>query len=401
MFLAPPRHYKTQQNTISYVAYRVIRDPGLRVIVGAHTQNLARKISRFQRKLAQPQIALNPTKQAADEWETMYDGGVRAVGVGVAVAGTGGQLIVIDDPVRSRADAESLTYRDKLWDWYTDDILTRRENPATCQMLLTMTQWSEDDIAGRIMNSDEAKNWLVVRLPAIAEDNDPLGRKEGEPLCPEIIDIDELQRLRILTPGFEALYQARPSAKEGNLFKREWWRYLSVVPPLRRIIQSWDTAFKTKQKNDYSVCTTIGEFDRGYIIIDVFRDKLESPELKQAMASLYRKWQPEAVYVEDAASGQSMIQELQRVEAGMPKIPIIPVPTKSVLDYKFQRAQSVAPMIQAGHVYLLDGTDWLHDFVTEYASFPNGANDDQVDSGCQGLDQLIHKIKTTLAFAAA
>lgn len=276
MLFLPPRHGKSELVTVRYPVFRLQRRPELRVIIGAYNQALAERFSRKARRIAAARFALSRDRNTAWEWETQAGGGVRAVGVGGGVTGLGADLILIDDPVKSREEAESRTYRDRVWDWYRDDLYTRQE--PGCAVILVMTRWHEDDLAGRILASEEAGAWRVVRLPALAESeaeyrawaemqrerrsvkgagwdpedlesawpaslsppqlslSDPLGRAEGEPLWPSRFPAPALHRIRTAlgSRSFAALYQGRPLPAEGGLFRREWFRIVEVLPEAGR-----------------------------------------------------------------------------------------------------------------------------------------------------------------------
>ena len=163
-----------------------------------------------------------------------------------------------------------------------------------------------------------------------------------------------------------------------QIIKREWWKYYRERPAFTRIIQSWDTAFKTKTSNDYSVCTTWGEAQSGYYLLDCWRRRVEFPELKRAVVSLYSRDKPQVVVVEDEASGQSLIQELKRET----RIPILPI--KADKD-KVARVNAVSPLIEAGKVYIPESAPWVHEFIEECSSFPTGEHDDQVDTMSQAM----------------
>jgi len=171
MLFMPPRHGKSECATVRYPVYRLFRKPDTRVIVAAYNQTLANRFSRKMRSLMRSHGELKPLlsrdRAAAEEWETTAGGGVRAVGVGGGVTGMGADLIVIDDPVKSREQAESQAFRERSWEWYTDDVYTRLEPNGG--IILILTRWHEDDLAGRILTSDDAASWRVVRMPALAE----------------------------------------------------------------------------------------------------------------------------------------------------------------------------------------------------------------------------------------
>lgn len=376
MLFMPPRHGKSEMVTVRYPAWLLEIQQDKRVIIGAYNQTLANKFSRKTRRIASERFEISRDRTAVEDWETMKGGGIRAVGVGGGITGHGGNLIIIDDPVKNREEANSETYREKVWDWYTDDLYTRLEPGGA--MILIMTRWHQDDLAGRILASEDGPNWTVINLPALAEGaNDPLGRKEGDALCPERYSVDDLQKIRqVMGASFNALYQQRPTAVEGEIFKREYWRYYKALPKFELIVQSWDTAFKKKRHNDFSVCTTWGIAQTGFYLIHCWKDKVEFPELKRAVIAQAAAYQPNEILIEDKASGQSLIQEVRRET----RLPIIAIPVDTD---KIARAHASTPLLEAGRGFLPENAPWLADYVDELAAFPNGGHDDSVDSTTQ------------------
>ena len=323
------------------------------------------------------QETIIPERQAAHEWGTVQGGSYYAVGIGGGLTGRGCDIGIIDDPVKDEEEASSQTIRDKVWEWYTKVFRTRAQPDAA--IIIVMTRWSPDDLVGRLLKlsdeSQEADQWEILHFKALQDD---------KALWPERYDLEVLNQIRssIGNRGFESLYQGNPTVAEGQIIKREWWKFYRERPDFTRIIQSWDTALKDKTQNDYSVCTVWGEADNGYYLLDVWRGKVEFPELKRIAITLYDKEKPAAVLVEDKASGQSLIQELRRKT----KIPVLPVKVDS---NKVARANAVTPMIEAGRVYLPANAPWLHDYIEDLSAFPNAAHDDQVDSTTQGLAWLV------------
>ncbi len=387
MIFLPPRHGKSELATIRFPAWVLERAPHQRVIVGSYNSTLAEKFSRRTRRICSSRMLLSDERTAVGDWETAAGGGLRAVGVGGGVTGQGADLILIDDPIKSREEAGSAAFRERLWTWYTDDLYTRQEPGAA--IVLILTRWHMDDLAGRILASEEAAEWTVISLPALAEANDPLGRSEGEALCPERFTERDLEQIRTVQgSSFQALYQQRPSALEGAIFKREWWRYFREAPKFQRIVQSWDTAFKTGQDNDYSVCTTWGVGETGYYLLDVWKRRVEFAGLKSIVVTLGEQFKPDTVLVEDKASGQSLIQELKRDT----RLPILAVKVDSD---KVSRAYAVTPIIETGRVFLPESAPWLADYLDTMANFPNAAHDDDVDSTTQALNHLVGRWSTT------
>jgi len=227
----PPRHGKSETATMRYPAHRIAADPVLRVIIGAYNVTLAAKFGRKARGIAEHAgVRMSADRSAAHDWETIAGGGVRSVGVGSGVTGHGGDLVIIDDPVKSREEAESETYRERVWDWYTDDLYTRLEPGAA--LIVIMTRWHHDDLVGRILKAPDAADWTALRFPALAEPNDPLGRPEGAALCPDRYDEHALAGIRGVLGeyAFSALYQQRPTPRTGNMFPRDKAPIVEAAP---------------------------------------------------------------------------------------------------------------------------------------------------------------------------
>lgn len=377
MFFLPPQHGKSLHNTIHFSAFYLIKNPCSKIIIGAYNQNFANFFSRKIRALTERNIVLSKDRVAVTDWETNVGGYLKVVGVGSGVTGYGADLIIIDDPIKNREEANSKVYREKVWNWWTDSISTRA-HPKT-SYIFTMTRWHQDDLAGRILENE--KDWIVVTLPALAEDeNDLLDRNEGEALWPERYPREYLlQQMEYSPSTFQALYQQRPSAVAGSIFLMEWWDYYKELPNFEFIVQSWDTAFKKHQENDRSVCTTWGITKTSYFLIDCWFGRLEFPLLKKMVVSLSDKYKPHLILFEDAASGQSLIQELQNET----RLPIKPV--RPLID-KIARAHAVTPIIEAKKVLLPERVNWLCDFLNEMSIFPNGTHDDIVDTVTQFLN---------------
>lgn len=402
MLFIPPRHGKSEQTTVRYPIYRLAQDPATRIIVGAYSAALSLKFSRKMRRVANVAgVKLSKDRKAVDDWETEEGGGVRAVGVGGGVTGMGANLIIIDDPVKSRAEANSETYRDACYEWYTDDLLTRLEPGGA--IILIMTRWHEDDLAGRILASDEGDEWIVIRLPALAEENDPLGRKPGEALCPERYDVPALKRLaKVLKSSFEALFQQRPRPQGGSIFKEEWFakRY-KVLPRLIEVFATWDTALKAEQENDETACIVWGKGEDGNLyILRVVHGRWETPALGEFLVA-QSKWL-RSVYgdkfigdlVEDKVSGTTLMQFLKRSH---PDVVILGVATGK--ESKEERAHGVTSLCESGRVCFPDGTRFpainggAADLLAQLLSFPAGKHDDLVDVFVYGCKRFIGTLR--------
>jgi predicted phage terminase large subunit-like protein len=227
--------------------------------------------------------------------------------------------------------------------------------------------------------------WTVLHLPAFAETAaDPVGRQLGEALWPSHYPVEALEAIRADVGGrvFQTLYQGNVSASQGTIFKRDWFQHYQQRPEkFTRIVQSWDTAFKTGATNDYSVCATFGETQNGFYLLALYRAKVEFPELKRQVALQANFWRPSEIYVEDKASGQSLIQELKLATT----CPVIPV---KIDRDKETRASAVTGYFESGRVLFPEGAAWLADLEDELASFPGGLHDDCVDAISQALNRL-------------
>lgn len=393
MIFLPPRHGKSLLTTHMFPAYYLGRHPDRSIISAAYGQDLADDFGRRVRNTVSdplhqmlfPDCKLVEDASSMRRFGTTAGGSYFAVGRGGSITGRGADLIIIDDPIKDREEAQSEVLRRSLYEWFCSVAYTRLQpNGAIC---IVQTRWHEADLAGMLLSHNPSE-WEVLSLPAIAETDEEF-RRAGEALWPEQFPIPMLERIRAVVGGstWASLYQQRPAAAEGTVFKREWWGSYDQPPQFTRLVQSWDTAFKTGSDNDYSVCTTWGVATFGYFLLGLWRGRVEFPELKKQMASQAEVWSPAAILVEDQASGQSLIQELKWQTA----LPIVAIrPDRD----KLSRAQAVTPIIEAGKVYLPQGASWRHQFIDELASFPTGLYDDVVDSTTQALN-FIHRPKQT------
>jgi predicted phage terminase large subunit-like protein len=383
MLFLPPRHGKSEMVTIRYASWFLEKSPQKRVIIGAYNQTLANKFSRKARRISRDRIAISTERTAVEDWETEAGGGLRAIGVGGGITGQGGDLIIIDDPVKNREEANSLTYRNKVWDWYTDDLYTRREPNA--KMILIMTRWHEDDLAGRILASDDGPNWTVISLPAIAEDGDDMDRELGAPLCPERYDLDALHDIKtaIGSRSFAALFQQRPVEQEGDIFKRSWFKFADASPADAQWVRYWDKGASTD--GDPTVGVKMGRSPDGlYYVADVVRGQWTTNERDRVIRQTAELDGGEvAIYLEQepGSSGVDSVNYLIRQLAGYA------VRADKVTGSKQVRAEPFAAQMEAGNVYLIRGR-WNNEYIDELCTFPNGTHDDQVDGSSGSFAQL-------------
>lgn len=385
MIFMPPRHFKSETVTVRYSAWRLEDNPSMRVIVGAYNQTLAEKFSRKARKIVRTRglPVLSKERTASEDWETENGGGLRAVGVGAGVTGQGGDLIVIDDPVKNREEANSETYRNKVWDWYKDDLYTRLEPSAA--LILIMTRWHEDDLAGRILASENAANWTAISLPAEAEANDPLGRHLGAALCPERFDEAALADIhREIGNSFYALYQQRPMPAEGGMFKREKITIVDASPVEGKRVRYWDKA-GTRDGGDYTVGVRMLRAHNGtYYIEDVVRGQWEAYERETIMRQTAMLDGLEVVIKieqEPGSGGKDSAQASIRNLAGFR------VSAEPSTGSKPDRADALATQWGAGNVFLIKGA-WNAAYLDEMCAFNSGRYDDQVDASSGAFTAL-------------
>jgi predicted phage terminase large subunit-like protein len=328
-------------------------------------------------------------KDSETEIELTARGFRLATSVGGTLTGRGGQVIVVDDPLKPD-DALSEAKRSAANLWFANTLLSRLDDKRTGAIVIVMQRVHMDDLSGFLMSqSDE---WELLSLPAIAEFEEtiPLGngcshrRQVGEALSPEREPLHVLEslKLQIGSDAFSAQYQQTPVPPGGAMIKRQWVRrYADVLPSHDErlmILQSWDTASKGGPENDWSVCTTwILTRRKRWYLLDVWRRRVDYPALKAAVKSLAKQWNPQRILVEDAVTGTALVQELREEIYSI-------IPVKPVGD-KVTRMAVASAKIEAGQVFLPQEADWLPDLEAELFAFPGSRHDDQCDSISQAL----------------
>lgn len=396
----PPRSLKSICASVAFPAWALGRDPGKRIICASYGQELSSKLARdtasvmqsrwYQRAFPGTQIAAHRT--AASDFETTGRGGRRATSVGGVLTGLGGDIIIIDDPVKPD-EALSDPIREAANHWFDNTLYTRLNDKRTGAIVIIMQRLHLNDLVGHVM---EKEQWEVVNLPAIAQcaeswDYDTAWlqlnrvRQLGEHLHPERETVEVLQSLRerLGEPAFSAQYLQEPVPLGGGLVKREWLhRYDATVDaPSRTIVQSWDTANKASQVSDYSVCTTWGVDGKKAKILHVKRERLEYPDLKRIVVEHAQQWNASTVLIEDKASGTQLIQELSRGDLSCVK------GVKPSGD-KFMRMHAQTAHFSNGFVLLPEKAPWLEEYILELTTFPQSRYDDQVDSTSQALEWI-------------
>lgn len=395
----PPQHGKTESTTVRFPVYAMLRRPGVRVGLASYSQTYANRLSRKVRRAAMEAGRRIGGKDAANEWELADGSSLYAVGVGGGITGRSIDLMVIDDPVKGRQEADSEAFRDRAWEWYADDITTRMQEGTAVVMI--QTRWHLDDLAGRVLASDEGPKWKYLRLPAVAEADDPMGRAEGEPLCPDRFTLATLLDRRRNSPEtFEALYQQNPVPRGGLFFRREWFPLAPTVPEVRgvRRVRYWDLAGSTKD----TACWTAGvllAYDGTYYYVehverfrlgpaernDMIRRVAELDAGRRGFERTYFEEQPGAAGIE---TSQAMVRRM----AGLP------VRADRVTGDKRTRAEPLADAARGGLVRVVEGP-WVTAYLNELTTFPRGASLDQVDSS-SGAYNLLAKGAAGLSVGA-
>lgn len=394
IFELPPRHGKTVSISRLFPPYALGLHPDWRCIMASYGASLAYKNSRASRNFMLspryaemfPDVVLAGDSKAADAWDiAFHEGGLDAMGVGGAVTGKGGHIIVIDDPVKSREEAESEVYREKVWDWFTDDLYTRREPGGA--IIVVMTRWHLDDLVGRLLKQEPDK-WKRVRLPAFAEKNDPIGRLEGEALWPERFPVPVLKDIETTMGQYSwsALYQQNPVPAEGGLFKMRWFMpYLDTCPPIARSVRYWDLAMSEKTSADFTAGVKFGEGEDGHwYITDVVHARVDWGNLTDFMANVMLKDGPSVQQgIEEKGYMSRAVQALNQ-DPRMKGFAIFGYPVDTD---KVTRALPFAAKAGAGLVHVLN-RHWTQEYIDELCSFPLGAHDDQVDASSGAYNML-------------
>jgi len=403
MIFLPPRHSKSRMCSEEYPAWCLMRDPDIQVIETSYSAELSQDFSRRARNrvaefgpvLFGAEVLVAKDSAAVGRWgiANHNTGGVVAQGVGGAITGRGGHINIIDDPFKNAEEANSKTIRDKVEEWYKT-VLRTRLMPGGA-IILIMTRWHEDDLAGRLLKSqkDGGEEWMVINIPALAEsDDDPLGRSEGEAIWPDWYGRDYLLSTKEAMGSylFSALYQQRPRPDEGAIFKRSFISYFDTdegVYTLHRHdglvdryaiedcwrFQTCDPSASAKASADFFVLSTWAVTPRAdLLLLDVLRIRIEGAEQKRLLRDGYTRWSPQLQGIETKAMGLTLFQECRN--EGLPVYEL-----KAEVD-KTMRSLPAAARYEAGKVFHKRGAGWLGDLEDELLSFPMGMHDDQVDT---------------------
>ena len=406
----PPQHGKSTFITETFPAYYLMKNPDKLAMVVSYSEELFKKFGRKNREkfrlYSDELFNLNISSETASvsEWGIQdHLGQLYSTSILGGATGRGANLIIIDDPIKNRAEAESKTIRDKIYAEWQDTFYSRLS--ADGSVIVIMTRWHEDDLAGRLLKEMKLP-WIEIKIPAIAEENDLLGRKPGQALAPEIGKDEEwAEQTKAVTGsrGWAALYQQRPTPAGGDIFKRSWAKFyvptidmkvklglgddVAILPISFDIqLQSWDCTFKDKDTSDYVSGQVWGRSGVDNYLLDRHHERMGIVDTMKAIQVMTSKW-PNAIakLIEDKANGSAVIEMLQKKIKGI--VAINPQGGKEV------RAQAVAPLWEAGNVYLPHPLwkSYTDEILDELTAFPNADHDDDVDSMSQALVRMDHK----------
>ena len=392
----PPQHGKSLTITESFPSWYLGRFPKHRIIEASYNDDTAK---RFGRKnldkveayggglfgSAKGSIWTTTEFELDNGWGRMISRGVMS-----GITGNPANLMIIDDPIKNREEADSETYREKLWGEWQNTLKSRLA--AGAKVIIIATPWHEDDLMSRVKLFEP--NVQVIRLPIEAEEDDPLGRAIGEPLAPELgKDAKWLEQFKagyLNDPkkgglrAWQALYQCAPRVEGGNLVRREWWKYYdrSEIKAFATTVISVDATFKDADDNDYVAIEVWGKLGNDYYLRYCINQHLNFPATVQ-MIRLVKRLFPESQYIliEDKANGSAIIQTLRSEFIG-----VISVNPKGG---KVARVNAISPAIESGHVFIPHGEIWAEGLVDQFTAFPAGKHDDMVDAASQGLNFMI------------
>ncbi|MES2044558.1 MAG: phage terminase large subunit [Pseudomonadota bacterium] len=388
----PPRHLKSVTISVAWVAWMLGRDPSLRFICASYGSDLAEGFGRDCLRIMQSEWygrafpSLKFSRRTVYDFRTTAGGGRLSTSVEGVVTGLGANIVIVDDPLKANA-ATSEAERTATKDWFDNSLRSRLENQAKGSFIVVAQRLHEDDLPGALLRDG---GWTELKLSAIATHDEliPLThgryhqRRAGHALHESRLPLAELERLRAENPFvFSPQWQQEPLARIGAFVQPESFGRYDDRPTSGIIIQSWDTAVKTTVRNDWSVGITACFYQSRFYILDVFRKRVEFSQLEASLHNLCRSHGVGRLLIEDASSGQQLIQRLRE---GPPQGVPLPIAIKSSTD-KISRFEAQASKIQAGTVVLPRTAPWIADFLNEVCGFPNARHDDQADALAQML----------------
>jgi predicted phage terminase large subunit-like protein len=390
----PPRNLKSTIASVAYPAFILGNDPTQRIFGISYGTDLADDHARNFRSIVETDWyrrvfpGMRIKRVDGGDVFTTLGGFRRATSTGAALTGLGGNLFIIDDPIKP-ADAQSDAQRNSVNDWFSNTLVSRLDDKATGAIVVVMQRVHLNDLTGHLI--ERSDDWTVLNLAAIAETDEqiPIGpgrfhlRRAGEALHParESVEILEGLRREHGSDIFSAQYQQAPVPPGGAMIKRDWLRYYDKAPERTyrtKVIQSWDTAAKAGAQNDWSVCTTWLVDGERFYLLDLVRGRYEYPRLRDTAVALAKRDKPDAILIEDASTGIVLAQELSKVVTR----PVRPIPVERDKQARLYHQQA---KFEAGLVWFPKGAPFLPTLEAELLAFPQSKTDDQVDSISQAL----------------
>ena len=395
MMFVPPRHGKSELGSKTFPGWHLGRHADHEVISCSYSGDLSMDFSRKVRELLRDKryhqvfkdTRLDKDSQSAQRWNTTSRGGYVAAGVGGPITGRGAHVLIIDDPIKNRADAESESNRQNIWDWYTSTAYTRLAPGGG--VLIILTRWHDDDLAGRLltkMEAGEGDEWDVIQYPALATEDEP-HRKKGEALHPERYNEKALLAIKgVIGPrDWSALYQQNPVADDGEYFTREMirWYIPSERPPLDELhtYTAWDLAIGQNEANDYTVGITVGVDKHDNLwVLQVTRFRKGSLEIVDAILDMYERWNSKITGIERGQIEMTIEPLLNQRIRERNLFSFFAEKLKPGKRDKPARARSIQGRMQQGMVYFPKFDDTVQIAVNELLRFPAGINDDCPDA---------------------
>lgn len=398
MLEVPPQHGKSEIVSRRFPPWAFGQNQSIRAIAASYNDSLATSMARdAQKVMSQEEYArIFPHVKLSDKYDAKtstertsnsfgivgHEGKYYGTGVGGGVTGRSGDLLMVDDPFKSHLEANSKTFRDRIWNWFSMDLLSRAADENTLRIMITNTRWHEDDLSGRLL-SQEPENWDVIKFPAIATDDlcDDDHRTEGEALWPERYSTEYLLGVKktVGSQIFESLWQQSPTNPEGGRIKRAWIKFYKVLPAkFDEMAQSWDLSFKDTSKSDFVAGQVWGRIGAEKYLVHRVNERLDFVGSIAEITAVSRRFpKAYAKYIEDKANGPAVISALKKKITGL--IGVEPEGSKEA------RVFAMSPEWEAGNVYLPhpDIAPWVNDYIENVVGFPNLAHDDEIDATSQ------------------
>ena len=380
MLCVPPRHGKSQLASVMFPAWYLGRNPTKEIISCSYNDEFAEEFGRKSRNLVADEkfrlmfgVGLSSDSKRINRWSTDKGGGYVASGVGGTITGRGAEILLIDDPIKNKEEAESASMRQKAWDWYVSTAYTRLHPGGA--VVLVGTRWHDDDLLGRVLEH-EGDQWDVVNFPAIAIKNEKY-RKKGEALWPQRYPLEELKKIQITVGplNWASLYQQNPILSETQDFKKEWFKKSESKPERMQIMTTVDPAVSQSKRADDSVVLTAGMDPQGEIhILEISNRKMNPTELINEIFRHKTTWNPQKVGIETVAFQKSLVHFMKsEMRKRQTYINIYEIKSRSS---KEERIRGLIPYYQNGVIWHNQNCGELED---QLLRFPSGRKDDIAD----------------------